>query len=178
MLKTENIINNNEHNQLRKNIILFQQNIDSINNLINNIQSDILNLQNEDIDINSDITSLQNTDVAINNSISAINIAINSINNSITNLNTSLDALEVQVNNIIMNGTVTFREVSFSGVQDGNNNTFITSSHVNDIVVILNGLELVKDTHYNHNPTTNTITIIDLNSIPLATDYLIIKGNY
>lgn len=74
MLKTENIINNNEHNQLRKNVILLQQNIDSINILINNIETDILNLQNEDIDINSDITSLQNTDVAINNSISSINI--------------------------------------------------------------------------------------------------------
>lgn len=89
-----------------------------------------------------------------------------------------MDALETQVNNIIVSGSVTFKEVSFTGVQDGVNTIFITSSHVDDIAVILNGLELVKNTHYNHNPATNTVTIIDLNSIPLVTDYLIIKGNY
>lgn len=183
--KVEEILNINEYNIIKKSIVTINTTISNVLSSLSTIESDITDLQNADTniisdiaDIQSDITSLQNSDVSINNSITSINNNITSINSLISTIQSDLTALEAEVDGLSASIGAKFKIVGYTGSINGVNTTFTLLSHVEDIAVFLNGLELVENVHYNYNIYTDIVTIIDLTSIPVTGDYFIIKENY
>ena len=106
------------------------------------------------------------------------NIIYDSIQDSIIKkLKRRIIVLEQQLNDYILS-VKTFKEISYVGVKNGVNTVFTLPEAIGDELVVLNGQVLVKNLNYSVSIDKTIITMIDLDYIPLSTDYLVIRGYY